>query len=271
MDSTFLLYYMPILLMALLGIPHGALDAFLLINRAATATKLFVYLCLYILAAITGLLAWFFAPTETLFILLIASALHFGTGDAIEFTSATRALINDRFALGGLWAIALPLLNFPDVGHIFTTLNTDVTLLKIYLLTAGGIWLLASAQFIYRSYQTNTSSGRWFWGISVIGIFILPPLWAICIYFCAWHSRLHTKRILSQFIQHKHQLLLWMAVTTVVTFILGYVAFEALQFSLDEYSAFLRVFFIGILALTIPHAILVDLILPRLKISRGYR
>jgi beta-carotene 15,15'-dioxygenase len=269
MQSPVFLYYLPILLMALLGIPHGALDAFLLIHRAATAKKLFIYLCLYLFAAGLCILAWFFAPTETLFLLLIASSLHFGTGDVNKFSNTLRTPLTHRFALGGLWAFALPLLNFTHVEHIFASLSTDTTLLRTYLLAAGFFWLLASAHFLYQSYQSHSRNGRLFWGVAAIGILILPPLWAICLYFCAWHSRLHTQKIFLQFVTYKYRLMLWMAVTTLVTFILGYVAFETLRLTSDEYSALLRVFFIGILALTIPHAILVDVVLPRSQTIRG--
>ena len=98
---------------------------------------------------------------------------------------------------------------------------------------------------------------------------LMPPLWSLCIYFCAWHSRRHISRMLSDLSSPRLGWIMMISLT-LITMLLALLAALWLPATTLWTAAVVQVFFIGLFALTVPHMLLIDLYLPWLdSATRG--
>ena len=259
MDSSLIILYTPILIMALFGVPHGALDAAILRARLPASHQI-AALAGYVGMAVSTVLAWYFAPTAAMLLFLALSVLHFGRSDIAD--QAPPLPLAQVVARGGLWAIVLPLLHWSSVAPMFSELNTDPATIKYALTLAFGGWLLACAALVYLALRRRTHAAVAPLAIGLILIYCLPPLWSLTAYFCAWHARRHTQQVLHTLPDAQGARALGRritALTLLVSLTIGFMMVSSV--SLD--TATIRLFFVGIFALTVPHMVLIDYYLPR--------
>ncbi len=215
--------YVPLALSVLvLGLPHGAVDH-LVVPRArdepVTPRSLAFVGALYLLLGSAYALVWVLAPVAAFVLFILVTLVHWGQGDVyalLEFLGAdhleTRA--SRLFALlvrGGL-PMLVPLVAFP-VQYAFVA-ETIVGLFDHGAATAleplfepavraavtvgFGSLIALSLTLGFR----RTSPGeRWPWlvdaaeTIGLVGFFAtVPPILAIGLYFCFWHSLRHVLR-----------------------------------------------------------------------------
>ena len=241
-------------LVALLGLPHGALD-----HRVATALwplrtlrQHAIFVAGYIGLAIAVLILWIMAPSIALAAFLIYSALHFS---------------DDWRADLGLWqslplgisVISLPALVFQsDVAVLFGFLIAEptATLFAALLHKTAIAAIIASALCL----MVNLRAAPWVtaeYALLVATALVAPPLIYFVIYFCALHSPRHFLLTADQLRLTPLQALraagpimgatLAMAALGAIVLAVFTPAFEA---------ATLQIVFIGLAALTVPHMLL---------------
>jgi Brp/Blh family beta-carotene 15,15'-monooxygenase len=241
-------------LVALLGLPHGALDhrvasaLWPLITRRHHA----VFIAGYIGLAIAVVVLWIIAPSIALAAFLIYSALHFS---------------DDWRAEVGLWqslplgisVIALPALVFQsDVAVLFGFLTAEptATLFAALLYKIAITAIIASALCLV----VNLRPAPWVtveYAVLVATALITPPLIYFVVYFCLLHSPRHFLLTADQLKLTTLQALraMWpILMSTLAMTALG--ALVLAVFTPAFEPATLQIVFIGLAALTVPHMLL---------------
>jgi len=209
--------FVPFLLgMVFLGLPHGALDhlaPLFLRHRRPTPRYLFLFVLGYVALVALYLLFWRLWPPAALTVFLLFSWLHWGQGDSYFLevfegrpppkTRTERLMV--WLVRGGL-PIVLPALVFPQV---FAQVASGI--LQWYGGSAGwfldghwhaaGIMALAAlaAAYLWRSWQDHKAG---FWrdageiGLLLVYFSLVPPILAVGVYFCVWHSARHLARLM---------------------------------------------------------------------------
>ena len=246
----------------LIGLPHGALDGAIAIHLGFTRKLLHFmrFLALYI--AMAGLVvgAWLLAPTLCLFVFLVISMLHFGAGDARHGTGWLRSA--EVIAHGGLVIVGISQMHHDKVDVIFGYLTGgDTTLLwqGMDVLTAivglSIIVCLSQALWHRRWRGTAVELG----GLAVL-FALAPPLVGFAVYFCCVHSARHVYGIVGSLRRDisRMRMVNQAAAFTLASWAAGGLAIWWFADMANPEPVVLRVVFIGLAALTVPHMILVD-------------
>ena len=246
----------------LIGLPHGALDGAIAIHLGFTRKLLHFmwFLALYI--AMAGLVvgAWLLAPTLCLFVFLVISMLHFGAGDARHGTGWLRSA--EVIAHGGLVIVGISQMHHDKVDVIFGYLTEgDTTLLwqGMDVLTAivglAIIVCLSQALWHRRWRGTAVELG----GLAVL-FALAPPLVGFAVYFCCVHSARHVYGIVGSLRRDisRMRMVNQAAAFTLASWAAGGLAIWWFADMANPEPVVLRVVFIGLAALTVPHMILVD-------------
>jgi Brp/Blh family beta-carotene 15,15'-monooxygenase len=242
-------------LIILFGVPHGALDT-IFANRLykvrSSAGWIAFTLAYLALVAITVLL-WREAPGACLIGFLTISTLHF-SGDPAQGTPLFARLLQ-----GGAVIVLPALLHANEEGRLLGYLSGDpsASLLMNWLHAISGPWLLAIvAAAIWRSRRD------WLCGVEMISIAALalfaPPLVAFALFFCGMHSARHILRTVEYSGRPSRKYLVGAAVApmlgALLIFGIGFLWFRNLTLE----ARVIRVLFIGLSALTVPHMLLVE-------------
>jgi Brp/Blh family beta-carotene 15,15'-monooxygenase len=281
----------------ILGIPHGALDASIAMNiqmQEAYKTNLgesnlktrinpfystllsrrLLYLVLftlsYILLSIVTIVTWVNWPISSLTAFLVISAIHFGRGDTVIGKSKIKNYLS-VFIHGGLTIIVIPFVHPDQVAQIFDALSGGSSyVIQPYINKLFYVWLAALLLYFCILISSIDLKFKIIEIILILTIILYcPPAVSFAIYFCVVHSPRHTVRIwnLLKINQQKKKILITTAVVTCLTWIVSGFAIYFFEQTKDIVSAMLQVIFIGLAALTIPHMILVDVLLPRTLVT----
>jgi Brp/Blh family beta-carotene 15,15'-monooxygenase len=239
---------------AVLGLPHGALDLpvaealWPLATRADRARFFAAYLGL---AAGVAVL-WWLAPGPALVAFLAYSALHFAgdwEGDGLLAQAA-----------GGVSAIGAPALTHTeDVTAIFALLAPDAADVVAQALAAcgvaGGLLLLSGLATAHRRRLSTATEHAGIW----VGAVLLPPLLYFVAYFCLLHSVRHFMQTLAA-LPDRPRALQKAGTMTAATLTGAAAAYVALSGAASDAvdAALLQTLFIGLAALTVPHMLLVE-------------
>ena len=246
----------------LIGLPHGALDGAVamhlgIVQRFADLAR---FMVVYIALAALVVVTWTVAPSISLILFLTISMLHFGAGDvkngkgSLGFTEA--------LAHGGLAIVGISQFHRSEVNEIFaylTNQDTAAVWLAVDILTVGVIVAIITCVF-----QASKNPK---WATTILELLLLgivyalaPPLLGFAIYFCCVHSARHFRKIYSTIKETvasgniKNQAILF----TVISWIAAGIAFWMFADFADPGPTILRITFIGLAALTVPHMILID-------------
>ncbi len=246
----------------MIGLPHGALDGAVAMHLRLVEklSKMVIFVIIYITLAALVVGIWMIIPTLSLIAFLVISMFHFGSGDAKNGEDLMR--FAESMAHGGLVIIGISQFHRGEVDEIFSYLtnqNTAMVWLAIDVMTVAVI-----AAIISCIVQTAKNKK---WSITTLELLIMsvvywlvPPLLGFAIYFCLVHSARHFKRIFDV-IKHtisysriKNQTILFSVISW---FSAGIALFLLADFSNPE-PVIMRITFIGLAALTVPHMILID-------------
>ena len=237
---------------ALLGLPHGSLDTVVAKKTLAlnTTPRLAMFFLGYLLIAGLVVLLWIQAPTAALMAFLLYSALHFGDDVAPR--------LGRLGGLGyGLWLLSLPLALQPTaVQPLFEALGAMHTAPLLtaapFTLALGGILLGVG---LWRSPMRAQSD--WRDPLLFIGAaWLLHPLAYFIAYFCFLHSPRHLILAAEDLDLHTWQAKLKaIAPTTIATYLLVAACIPFLL-ALPSDDILLRLVFITLAALTVPHMLL---------------
>jgi len=257
-----------IIAVLLIGVPHGGLDG-AVARRIGWPKGLVAWLGFnlsYICLAALVVWVWSHWPLLGLSVFLTISALHFGSSDIANTQATIAKNLSYRWlpliAHGGLVPIAIPTLQADNVQPLFTFLVGDMgaTMLTSTISMLFLPWLLCfAAYFVYAVLIPVWRKPLLNLIMVLILVLFLSPLISFALYFCLWHSRNHTLRIwrsLERESERRRSLIEAVAYSLVawITLLLFFMAFQG---SLT--TALIKITFIGLAALTVPHMLLVDL------------
>ena len=257
LDSTSSLICL-VLVNVLLGVPHGASDTLIVKRASGSAGPLrwigFVAAYLALIALVVGV--WWLAPQRFLVAFLVMSAFHF----AWDLEPGAHPL--SRALYGGA-IIIVPVLRFePTIFEYFGYLAADPGPLVGLMHRLAGPWLLATLAAAAFEGRRSREAATDLLCVAILPA-VLSPLVAFTVYYCFMHSIRHMLRTMAFTGGTFRSLLPVLLVPTLVTFVGLAVAFS-LSSSVAVEARSVRVLFVGLAALTLPHMIVQQI---RLKLA----
>ncbi len=265
-------YFIFIVGILLLGVPHGAADLLVAARNADLCKKIFskkkfflVYLGRLVLFA--GILFLFPVCGNILFIFF--AAYHFGETDLYQFK--TNSLVGKIFVISyGLVILSVILLHhFDDVKPIYQLFESGkenqiiinwISLNRYYILSATGI-LFFIATFIYflkNKNLDNNDSGEFLVRFACILfiLFNLPMLLGFTFYFVVWHSLLSLNNIVN-YLRNKNMISYTIITKQILLYSLialaGIAIFGLTGFMFVNKNAVAGYIFLSLAVLTAPH------------------
>ena len=246
----------------MIGLPHGALDGAVAmhIGLVKKLSNLIKFMLAYISLAVFVVIVWMFFPAFSLIAFLGISLLHFGYGDAKNGEGITK--FAEAVAHGGLVIVGISQFHRGEVDEIFYYLikqDTSTIWLGMNIASIGVIAAIATC-LLQTSKDVKWSSTTLELLLVGVVIAIAPPLLGFSIYFCLIHSARHFSRIYRMIKQNvanttiKTQAILF----TLACWLAAVVAFVLFADFSNPGPTILRIIFIGLAALTVPHMILID-------------
>jgi Brp/Blh family beta-carotene 15,15'-monooxygenase len=242
-------------LVAVLGLPHGALDPLIArrIGLWRGPLSFAVFNLGYLGAVAVVVVLWILAPGPSLVVFLAVSAVHFGADWNVDRARWLRVVAG------------IALLSLPSLSH-----QSEVTSLYDTLAPGSGA-AIAGAQFwiaplalagMLVGAVLASRRGRSWESVELVlaaGLaLVAPPLVFFAIYFCALHSARHLREGFAA--ESRGRLTVGIALIYTIVPILaaaGFLFASSQSAALD--AQLLQVVFIGLAGLTVPHMILVAL------------
>lgn len=246
----------------LIGLPHGALDGAIAMHLGyATKIVNFIrFIVLYVMMAGLVVALWIVMPALCLLGFLMISMIHFGSGDARHGTGWMRGA--EILAHGGLVVAGISQMHRTEVDVVFGYLVGGDT---------AFVWsgLDVMTVFVGVSLIVCVSQALWFrkWRWTAVELALLaalfavaPPLVGFAVYFCLVHSARHVAGIVGNLRRYMSvaSLCAQTLAFTLASWLAGVVAVWWFADMTNPEPTVLRVIFIGLAALTVPHMILVD-------------
>lgn len=242
------------ILVACFGLPHGALDPWIaeVIGIRQTPGQNFIFILVYIAIAGMVIVTWVLAPVISLLSFLAISVWHFSDDWKFYMVRPLRLCM-------GLLLLLMPIgFHTENVGVIFAHLSGErgVDIANTLALPAGllvsGMALLIGCALWAR---------QWLLALEYFALlslaYLTPPLIYFIFYFCLLHSPRHLMSLFREASSTEYPRLLRMIFTySLATFLLlGLLFWLWSDLSFD--SMILRLVFIGLAAVTVPHMVLI--------------
>ena len=208
--------------MVFLGLPHGAMDHLVpaklsqaTIKKSIESVSLF-----YLLMGSLYAVLWVITPVYSLIFFILMTWFHWGQGDiyvlknfGFDFMTGSRIYSSVSLLLRGGIPMVVPLIAHPEkynrfLSSILTEFSVKTGSLEylvsteISLILAGFIGVLGIFNFIsgLKKVENKLNLKLWLYDNFEIAILLLffislPPLFAVGIYFCMWHSMRHIARL----------------------------------------------------------------------------
>ena len=229
-----------------LGMPHGALD----VTIGPRLMSWYWFFPAYGLAAALTVAGWMAAPKYGLAIFVLLSWAHFGSGDMDGWHFVRWIAVARGAATGGL-VLGLPLALHADVvAPIFTTLMLNrATFTASTSVAWGSAMLVVAVPAGAVACATHLVTEQWA-GVgelvllAMLGVYATPLL-TFAVYFALWHSPRH---LLASGVERRSVTPTVLA--TIATLGLGASAWVLIE---PATTTAVRVVFIGLAALTVPH------------------
>jgi Brp/Blh family beta-carotene 15,15'-monooxygenase len=242
------------IVVATLGLPHGALDPWIAKQAGlAKSTKaLVVFNVAYLGLAALVVLIWMWAPVTSLAVFLIISAWHFSGDWQTDVHGALRVSV-------GLMLLLMPIgFHTEQVAMLFTHISGPGGA-ELARFLAIPPWLLGLAMAAATAMACWHK--RWLAALEYLGLLVLAfttaPLVYFALYFCLLHSPRHLLGVFRQAGPKVRGTLIYTTlIYTLATLVLaGLLAWLWSAVALD--SLLLRLVFIGLAAVTVPHMALI--------------
>ncbi len=242
-------------LVALLGLPHGALDPLIArrIGLWRTPAGFAAFNLAYLAVVALVVVVWLLAPVGSLVVFLVVSAVHFGA----DWNTGGPAWVR---AATGLGLLTLPsYVHADEVGALYATLAGEggaaVAAVQSALGPVAVVAMIVGAALAWRSRRSDSGEILLAAGLAVIA----PPLVFFAVYFCALHSARHLREGFgAERASGRLPLLVAIVYTVIPVTAVGiFLLAVPNPAGLDE--RLLQFVFIGLAGLTVPHMIVVAL------------
>lgn len=290
-----ILLYVPFAISVLfLGLPHGGVDHLIPRRSNIGITKIQVIVLYAILMILYGLF-WYLNPVASVLLFILITWAHWGQGDLYVYEEITDSAYflgyTDKILhiiIRGSLPMFVPLVFHKDryeeviskmSSLIFENSNIEITQetitsVSILLLI---VFSLYCAILIYNMKTSEYEQIQYF-GTDIVEVLLLtlyfaivPPILAIGIYFCVWHSLRHIIRIIGTsndlskpfrpklFFQHIGDFTRDSMLATIVSVLIAVIMFLFLSTNNYTLLAILGVYLVLISLLTPPHFVVVTL------------
>ena len=244
-----------------IGLPHGAMDGALAVHFGwmGRPVKAAVFLLGYVGLAALVVAAWAIAPVLSFIVFLAISTYHFGRGDATSSIFGRGSI--ESIARGGVVIGGISQFHRTEANDVFLTIvGSDTTAVWLFLNAMVVLTAVCIVEtLLFKQQQERTAFGLEISALSLL-FMAVPPLVGFAFYFCFVHSFRHFSSMRS--VLHSTVSNLRITQTTVVfsllTWAFGLVVLAQQSASIGVEPALLKVVFIGLAALTVPHMLLVD-------------
>lgn len=235
------------------GLPHGALD----IALGPRVIRPAVFLVAYVVAASSVVLAWLAMPALGVVAFYTSSWYHFARGDSVHHRDLGRAGALMGVSTAGC-AIGLPLvLQAGIVTPLLSELmlgtarltNAQVTLFGSVIAAPS---LVAGCVAGFVALRRHRCSAAVEVGSIALMAAVVHPLVSISIYFALWHSPRHLTTL--DIDRRAWTYAIW---TTVGSMLAGICAWRLIE---PAAPTAVRVAFIGLAALTVPHVVTTEML-----------
>jgi Brp/Blh family beta-carotene 15,15'-monooxygenase len=187
-----------------LGMPHGALDVYLLKQMLQTKQKVLIGLLIYISFSLPILFLWPSYPTGCFLFFILYSLLHFTDSDMQDSNYPLKLKVIEFFARVSL-PFCLPFMfHESETLKLVSWIHPDVSLMQF----KGVFVFFGSLSLVFVSIHTMLGFIRFFKNLKeaditffeplVVSILFISinPLYAFGIYFCFIHSIKHVVNVL---------------------------------------------------------------------------
>ena len=256
------------LLIFFIGLPHGSFDGAVASlvgfkNRIQFLQFILYYLFLFFLV----ILFWLYFPIIALTIFIIMTIAHFGLCDWTNF-KINKYKYSISFTYGMTIIFGIIFFNEDQSFLIFEYLtNNNIYSIQKYFFIPYFLTLVSIIYFIYLSFFEKKLQKGVIEIISLLLIFyFFDPLLSFAIYFCFFHTYNHLKHLIKNIylnLKNKYFVIYSTIIFTLISWIGGLAIVYYLVQNLSLYESILKVIFIGLAALTLPHMLLVDIIYRR--------
>ena len=252
------------------GFFHGALDAVILLRQFRPMANAFIWALAYLVAVL--LLGAAFAPHAgmALVLLLLLSLWHFGEPFAHGESASAASKALNRFVLGGA-PVLLPALTSvrQRESTSFGWINLNEQWAWLVWQALAWVWLALLVIWAWRHARLNWHGARWMAAevaaLALANIF-LTPLMAFSLYFGLYHAPMHIYRVARASDIRKVAfnsltlvtLLTVGATLALAALLLWWLEPQAMSRWQNPTSLYLRWLVVGLLALTVPHMMLIS-------------
>ena len=238
-------------LIAIMGVPHGALDPFVayrsgLVNNLFTGVR---FISIYLLIMLAVVASWLLLPELTLITFLLLSGVHFGRD--------WRQIVNWQGLGYGALVVGLPALTHTDqVAQIFSFLlfgaSSDLSIQVLQIIAVVGALLVLAELRRINGWQRAEIAAL------MLASVICSPLWYFVGYFCLLHSPRHLVDEIAKIPQQQRKKVMLVTLITLVTTLAIFASVALGQWhKAPDINAFIyQLLFIGMAALTVPHMFL---------------
>ena len=243
------------ILIFVLGLPHGALDVvfakqlYRLVSRRQWAVFCLAYVALA--AVVVGF--WWVFPSAFLTAFLLISAFHF-SGDLEDGTSSVL-----RFWYAPSMLIFPAWFHEAEVARLFGDLVAGDFPAQLAGILRGMVlpWCVGLGITLVLQWRAS-----WVTSLEVVSVGLLalvaPPLLGFTVFFCLMHSARHALRTRAYAAGMEWADLLKKAIAPMVACALAGVALWPVLAGLTFETAVVRVLFVALAALTVPHMVLLE-------------
>ena len=253
------------------GVPHGAFD-YAFLRRSAKGRKVafIMTITVYVLLIFLSLILWFLAPTFSLIIFLLISTYHFGVADPLRFCidpQSPRILaISSILMRGGLTTILLPLFHWATVSQYFTDLQSNPETLFLWLTFSSSLWVISGLVVFKHLFEANQTAKVAATLLACLLVYLIKPLLFFAIFFCCFHSWSHYKNSMRHSSNAGQSSSVSFFITTILAWALivivglGFLPIGGDELTLASEPSLLRGVFATLFALTVPHIVVVDVL-----------
>ncbi len=252
------------LLIFFIGLPHGAFDgAVASLVGFRNKIQFLQFLSYYLLLFFFVIIFWLYFPIVSLTIFIFMTIIHFGLCDWTNF-KIHKYKYFVTFTYGMTIIFGIIFFNEVESFLIFEYLtNEKIYEIQKYLFIPYTLTSLFIIIFIYLSfYENKLRKGVIEILFLLLVFYIFDPLLSFSIYFCFFHTYKHIKHLIKNIYLHlpnKNFVIYTTILFTIISWIGGVLILTYLIQNFTLYESILKVVFIGLAALTLPHMILVDI------------
>jgi Brp/Blh family beta-carotene 15,15'-monooxygenase len=248
-------------MVVIVGLPHGAFDGAIArhLGYGRDWRGLAMFMALYLGLVVAVIAFWLWQPSMALAFFLVISAMHFGYGDATALNGFSRMV--QIAAHGSVVVFGISLFHLEQVTPIFAVLTDGDFAIALMMTQLFPLFILPVTTLYFGLAIRHATLRPRLIELALLCLLfsIAPPLVGFAVYFCVIHTGRHMRHIWQRVRTHAtpRHLMGQAALFTLGSWagaIMILVWLDSGNFSHD----LLRVIFIGLAALTVPHMILVD-------------